>query len=232
MVFPLWEEAIMASNFSMRKVREAVTQALAERGLRPRTLARLAGLGETAIRDILKEMTDDVRLGTLSKIAEVVEMPLVAFAGLRAVPLLGTVGDGARISSSVTQGHALAPAVYTSCSDLVAYRVASRSLEPKLSTGDILYVASRALRPQEPVDPELLYVAELENGDLLVRRVLSRPEPGTSVLSLPAGQRKQDAVVTSLRPILMICPNAAQRLLMRDTAIRDTGEPAAGTARS
>jgi len=211
----------MASNFSMRKVREAVTKALAERGLRPRTLARMAGLGETAIRDILKEMTDDVRLGTLSKIAEVVEMPLVAFTGLRGVPILGTVGDGARIRAPVTQAPELAPAIYTSVADLIAYHVATRSLEPKLSPGDILYVPARPSGPQEPVDPDLLYVVELENGDLLVRRILSRAETGKSSLSLPAGRRKQEATIVSLRPVLMICPKAAHPMLMRET-----GKPA------
>lgn len=207
----------MASNFSMRKVREAVTKVLAERGLRPRTLAKLAGLGETAIRDILKEMTDDVRLGTLSKIAEVVEMPLVAFAGLRPVPVAGIVGDGARIQPPVTQDHELAPAIYTASSDLVAYHVATRSLEPKLSDGDILYVPTKPLGPHESVDPELLYVVGLDNGDMLVRRVLSRVETGKSLLSLPAGGRKQEAVVTSLRPVLMICPKAAHHMLMRES---------------
>jgi repressor LexA len=207
----------MASNFSMRKVREAVTKALAERGLRPRTLARLAGLGETAIRDILKEMTDDVRLGTLSRIAEVVEMPLVAFAGLRAVPVLGVVGDDARIQAAVTQDHELAPAIYSSAADLIAYHVATRSLEPKLSNGDILYVAAQPLGPREPVDPDLLYVVQLDNGDMLVRRILSRTEDGKSLLSLPAGGHQQEAAIIALRPVLMICPKAAHHMLMRET---------------
>jgi hypothetical protein len=205
----------MASNFSMRKVRAAVTNVLAERGLRPRTLARLAGLGETAIRDILKEMTDDVRLGTLSKIAEVVEMPLVAFAGLRSVPILGIVGENARIRTPVTTDPEVAPAIYTSTSDLAAYHVATRSLEPKLSAGDILYVSTKALGARDAVDPELLYVVGLDNGDLLVRRVLSRAETGAALLALPDGGHGQDAMVASLRPVLMICPKAAHHMLMQ-----------------
>jgi repressor LexA len=199
----------------MPKVRETVTRALAERGLRPRTLARLAGLGETAIRDILKEMTDDVRLGTLSKIAEVVDVPLIAFVGLPCVPVLGFVGDGARILAPVMQGHELVPAIYTPASDLVAYHVATQSLEPKLSSGDILYVPAKPLRPDEPFDPDLFYVVELASGDMLVRNVLSRIAGNKLLLSLPAGRLKREAEVASLRPVLMICPRAASHMLRR-----------------
>lgn len=57
-------------TFSMEAVRNRLESLMEARGIKRKPLAKAAGLGETSIRDIFEESRNDIRVGTLVKLAD------------------------------------------------------------------------------------------------------------------------------------------------------------------
>jgi transcriptional regulator with XRE-family HTH domain len=76
-------------------IRAALRREMERRGIKAKRLAKAAGLGETAVRDIL-EKVDDPRIGTLIKIADALDIPASSLFGSQ-VPVLGKIGAGGSI---------------------------------------------------------------------------------------------------------------------------------------
>jgi transcriptional regulator with XRE-family HTH domain len=76
-------------------IRTALRREMERRGIKAKRLAKAAGLGETAVRDIL-EKVDDPRVGTLIKIADALDIPASSLFGSQ-VPVLGKIGAGGSI---------------------------------------------------------------------------------------------------------------------------------------
>lgn len=68
--------SVMTSETSIEIVRNRLAVAMRHRNVTAKGLARAAGLGETVVRDIVRGMTQDVRLGTIEKLAKALDLSI------------------------------------------------------------------------------------------------------------------------------------------------------------
>lgn len=64
------------------KIAANLAQLMVQRGLNNRSLADRSGLNETAVRDILKGRSKNPTIGTLSKMADALNVPLESLWGV------------------------------------------------------------------------------------------------------------------------------------------------------
>jgi transcriptional regulator with XRE-family HTH domain len=131
-------------------IRAALRREMERRGIKAKRLAKAAGLGETAVRDIL-EKVDDPRVGTLIKIADALDIPASSLFGSQ-VPVLGKIGAGGCILFEEADEPELVDRPPGAGGKLMALKVAGDSMMPVYRDGDIIYVH----RDHEGVRPEYL----------------------------------------------------------------------------
>lgn len=137
----------------LEAVREALRRQMLKKGIKAKKLARAAGLGETAVRDILDHGIEP-KVGTLIKIADALEVPASSLFGAH-VPVLGRVGAGGSVLfEEETDEPELVDRPPGAVGRLMALRVTGDSMMPVYRDGDIVYVA----RDHEGVLPE--YIGE------------------------------------------------------------------------
>lgn len=129
-------------------IRETIETAMRDKGFSRRSLSKAAELSESAVRDLLSR-TDNPGIGTLTKIAEALEMPVdhLTGAGLT-VPVLGNIGAGGEVLFTVDPDAELneaadfptVPRPPLVVGRLMALRVSGSSMLPKYEDGDIIYV--------------------------------------------------------------------------------------------
>jgi repressor LexA len=127
------EEAI-----DINAIRTALRREMERRGFKAKRLAKAAGLGETAVRDIL-EKVDDPRVGTLIKIADALDIPASSLFGSQ-VPVLGKIGAGGCILFEEADEPDLVDRPPGATGKLMALRVTGESMMPVYRDGDIIYV--------------------------------------------------------------------------------------------
>jgi transcriptional regulator with XRE-family HTH domain len=146
-------------------IRQALRREMARKGIRPKRLSKIAGLGETGVRDIL-ETVNDPRVGTLIKLADALEIPASSLFGTQ-VPVLGKIGAGGSILFEETDEPEMVDRPPGAAGRLMALRVTGDSMIPVYRDGDIIYVN----RDHEGVLPD--YIGEecavhtLEGGTFL-----------------------------------------------------------------
>jgi phage repressor protein C with HTH and peptisase S24 domain len=133
-------------------VREALRRAMAAKGAKKKPLAKLAGIGETVVRDFVDKGVEP-RVGTLIKIADALEIPASSLFGPQ-VPVLGKVGAGGSVLFEEYDEPELVDRPPGAVGRLMALRVTGDSMLPVYKDGDIVYVA----RDHEGVLPE--YIGE------------------------------------------------------------------------
>jgi phage repressor protein C with HTH and peptisase S24 domain len=119
-------------------IRIALRREMERRGIKAKKLAKAAGLGETAVRDIL-EKVDDPRIGTLIKIADALDIPASSLFGSQ-VPVLGKIGAGGSILFEEADEPELVDRPPGAAGKLMALRVTGDSMMPVYRDGDIIYV--------------------------------------------------------------------------------------------
>jgi transcriptional regulator with XRE-family HTH domain len=133
-------------------IRAALRREMERRGIKAKRLAKAAGLGETAVRDIL-EKVDDPRIGTLIKIADALDIPASSLFGSQ-VPVLGKIGAGGSILFEEADEPELVDRPPGAAGKLMALSVTGDSMMPVYRDGDIIYVN----RDHEGVLPQ--YIGE------------------------------------------------------------------------
>jgi SOS-response transcriptional repressor LexA len=130
----------MGEAFDIEAIREAITRHMARKKIKRKPLAKAAGLGETAIRDIFNPERNDVRVSTLVKLAEYFETTVDEMTGRDPVHLLGKVGAGGAILFEETDEPELVPRPAFTPGKLMALQVVGDSMMPKYEAGDVIYV--------------------------------------------------------------------------------------------
>jgi len=118
--------------------REALQRVMLAKGIKAKRLSKVAGLGETAVRDILDKGVEP-RVGTLIKIADALEIPASSLFGSQ-VPVLGKVGAGGCVLFEEADEPELVDRPPGATGRLMALRVAGDSMLPVYRDGDIIYV--------------------------------------------------------------------------------------------
>lgn len=143
----------MAEVVDINAIRQQLRRQMADKKVKSRRLAKMAGLGETAVRDLL-EKVDDPRVGTLIKIADALEIPASSLFGNQ-VPVLGQVGAGGSVLfNEENEEPELVDRPPGAVGRLMALRVTGDSMLPVYREGDVVYCA----RDHEGVLPE--YIGE------------------------------------------------------------------------
>lgn len=139
-------------GIDINAIRTALRREMERKGFKAKRLAKAAGLGETAVRDIL-ETVDDPRVGTLIKIADALDIPASSLFGSQ-VPVLGKIGAGGSILFEEADEPELVDRPPGAAGKLMALRVTGDSMMPVYRDGDIIYVH----RDHDGVMPE--YIGE------------------------------------------------------------------------
>jgi phage repressor protein C with HTH and peptisase S24 domain len=156
----------MAEVVDINVIREALRKAMEDRKIKPKRLSKIAGLGETAVRDLM-ETTTDPRIGTLIKLADALKIPASSLFGDQ-VPVLGKVGAGGSVLfNDETHEPELVDRPPGAVGRLMALQVTGDSMFPVYRDGDIVY----ANRDHEGVLPEYIgeecVVLTVEGGHFL-----------------------------------------------------------------
>lgn len=100
-------------------------------------LSKAAGLGETAVRDIMKN--PDVRVGTLIKLADALDIPASSLFGSQ-VPVLGKVGAGGTVLFDENPDPEMVDRPPGATGKLMALQVTGDSMIPVYRDGDVVYI--------------------------------------------------------------------------------------------
>lgn len=129
----------MAQKQDMAAIRERLQAAMDARGIKAKRLSIDAGLGETAVRDILSPESTDVRVGTLRKLATVLEWPVDDLVA-GGVEKSGKIGAGGRIVFDELDEPELVERPPDAPGRLLALEVQGDSMFPVYRDRDVVYV--------------------------------------------------------------------------------------------
>lgn len=157
-----------------KEIAERLRYYMEESGLSARRLSLSAGLADTAVRDILNQKSHNPKFDTLSKLADVLNIPVrLLTEGRKTVPIVGYIGAGAIVYSM--DDHANGAGLEEvdappGCGEgAVAVIVRGDSQYPAYRDGDIL-IYDTHLPPGEAVGREC--VTRLTDGRTMLKIVM------------------------------------------------------------
>jgi len=205
----MWDRSHMSETHDMERVRGALKRAMDRAGMRAKPLAIAAGLGETAVRDLLSPDSRDVKISTLQKLAGQLNTTLEDLIGSQTVPLSGRIGAGGTIiyeDMGLVDGVPRPPAM---SGPLEALEVQGDSMLPKFSEGDVVYIQ----KLHDGLHPSYFgeYCAvRLETGETYLKLLARGTKPGHYTLRSLNAADIEDVKITWATPIVMILPRFAR----------------------
>lgn len=186
-------------------VKAGLERAMKSRGIKAKPLAIAAGMNDTVVRDILKGKSRDPKIGTLVKLAEVLETPVTDILGIPRVPLVGRIGAGGTIAwIDEPDPDASVPLPPTETANgLIALEVCGDSMLPRYDPGQIVYVR----RLHDGLMPEYLgqYCAvELMDGGVFLKILSPGTEPGRYTLRSLNAADMENVEVRWASPVLFV----------------------------
>lgn len=200
----------MGEVFDMAILRDRLRKRIDALGTNQRRVAMQAGLGQTAVRDILKMDLQDVKASTLIKIADVLETTVEELTGTDPVFLIGKIGAGGTILYNEEDAEPeTVPRPPLGKGRLIALQVQGDSMLPKYDPGDIIYIR----RDHEGVLPAYIgwhcAVRTVEGGTYL--KILEPgSEPGKYTLLSHNAPPMRDVELEWAAPVLYVLPKGPQ----------------------
>lgn len=185
------------SEFNIEAFKARLQSLMDEHNIKRKPLAKRAGLGETAIRDLFDAKRSDVRVGTLVRLADVFDITVDELINDPQLKLSGRIGAGGEVlfNGEDHEGEGHAPRPPGAHGQVIALRVVGSSMLPKYEDGDIVYV-DRSVDgiPQDAIG-EYCAVRTQDGGTFL--KILAKgPTPGKFTLrSLNAPDMEEQDVV-------------------------------------
>jgi phage repressor protein C with HTH and peptisase S24 domain len=195
----------------LERVRAEIRRVMEAKGLRPKPLAKLAGLGDTSIRDLLDNEDRDIKLGTLHKIADALEINVEDLLGVEPVTLAGRIGAGGSIIFEEVPGETV-PRPPGLGGRLEALEVRGDSMLPRYSSGDVVYIR----REHEGIQAEAMgefCAVRLSSGETYVKLLARGSRPGFFTLRSLNADDIEDVEIDWATPIIFVLPRAARRLM-------------------
>jgi repressor LexA len=189
---------------NIAEVREALRRLMRDKKIAAKRLSKVAGLGETAVRDILDKGVEP-RVGTLIKIADALEVPASSLFGSR-VPVLGRIGAGGSVLFEETDEPELVDRPPGAVGRLMALRVTGDSMFPVYRDGDVIYVA----RDHEGVLPEYLgeeCAVHTYEGGTFLKTLAAGSEPNRYTLVSFNAPPMENIEVVWATPVLFVMRN-------------------------
>jgi len=213
---PLFTNPLVSSNlagvtepFDMTAIRDNLLRAMTERKVKPTTLSLSVGKNRTLVKDLL-EKSQDIQVGTLTKLAGALNVPLSDLLAAPRVAVVGRIGAGGTVIFEDLGNDELVLRPPGISGTLVALVVEGDSMFPKYRGGDIIYI-------QRDHDGILLdYIDEdcavrLTGGETYIKQLIRGSEPNRwTLLSLNAPPM-ENVEVEWATPVRFIMPARSRR---------------------
>jgi len=201
----------MADNINMVSIREALRRTMARKHVKPTTLSLMVGTNRTLVKDLL-EKTNDINIGTLTKLAGALNVSLSDLISAPQVPIVGYIGAGGEVifEEYRTGETVMRPPGITGT--LEALVVRGSSMLPKYRDGDIIYIQKthNGLLEADIGDD---CAVRLTTGETFVKQLLHGSEANRfTLLSLNAPPIENVEIEWATR-VLFIMP-ARSRLML------------------
>ena len=173
------------------KIAANLERIIAEKGTNNRAVAEAAGLGHTAVRDIIIRKVRNPTFATLLKLAEVLRVDVAEIVGIERetkkpverIAVAGKVGAGAKVplSDPYPKGEGL---YHVECPPqlsphgVVAVEVEGDSMVPMYQPGHVLFFSRNSHEGVLSEDVGFPCVVECEDGNAWVKLVKRGDEPG------------------------------------------------------
>lgn len=189
---PLFEKSLdwsnyrrMADELDIETIRATLRRIMKQKDVKPTTLSLAVGTNRTLVKDLL-EKSKDIQIGTLTKLAGALDVPLADLLSAPRVPIVGHIGAGGEIifEDMGVDDFVLRPPGISGT--LIALVVKGSSMLPKYKEGDIIYIQ----RTHDGVLPE--YIGEdcavrLSGGETYIKQLIEGSQPRRfTLLSLNA----------------------------------------------
>jgi len=201
----------MADEYEVSRVKAEIKRLMELKGLRNKPLAKAAGLGETAIRDMFERENSDMKVGTLHKVAGALDVSVDDILGAAGVPIVGRIGAGGNvIYEEADLGSA--PRLPGMGGKLEALEVDGSSMLPKYASGDVVYIS----RDRSGVDEDDIgefCAIRLNSGETYIKQLAHGSRPGFFTLRSLNAEDIVDVDVEWATPILFVVPRATRRRL-------------------
>lgn len=211
----------------LKDVLDRIDRRLKEVGLSATAASKKAGLGEDAIRNLRRAVEKDDRVGistkTLTALAPVLGTTaswLLEGSGPREalVRIIGRVGadtEGTVIMTTGQEAGDMAPVPPSGNSECYALEVRGHSMRGLADDGALVYISDQ----RTPPTPDMLghvVLVELEDGRVLVKRLLRGSKPGVYDLESIVGPTLEDQrIVWAAHVIAIVPPYEARRIIVR-----------------
>lgn len=199
------------SEFNMDAFRARLQRLMDDRKIKRKPLAKAAGLGETSIRDLFDEKRNDVRIGTLVRLADYFAIPVDELIDDPEMRLAGRIGAGGEIVFEASDLHdgPVVPRPPGQHGNVMALEVVGASMFPKYEDGDIVYVNSNPSGIAENALGNYCAVRTAEGGTYL--KILAKGSmPGKFTLRSLNAPDMEDQEVVWATPVKWAQPKAAR----------------------
>lgn len=201
----------MSDSYEVARVKAELRRLMELKGIKAKPLAKLAGLGETAVRDIFEREGADMKVGTLHKLAGALDVTIDDIIGAAAVPLVGRVGAGGNvIYAEVHEGSVPRPPGLAT--PVEALEVDGSSMLPRYSSGDIVYIAREHDGVVE-ADIGEFCAMRVSTGETYIKQLAYGSRPGFFTLRSLNAEDIVDVELDWATPIVFVLPRAARRRL-------------------
>lgn len=196
-------------DIEIDKIRSFIAAEMERQKLSRRALSGRAGIGITAIRDLL-ERTANPGISTLNKVAGALNLPLEALLGRDSVPLVGKIGAGGLVSyASDDDDYEMVARPPNAVGDILALEVLGDSMLPKYEAGDVIYIN------QQHPDPAHRHVGEycairLADGGTYLKMLAKGVAPDRYTLRSLNAADLEDVEVEWATPVLFIMPRRSR----------------------
>lgn len=127
-------------DFDMEAFRARLQSLMDAQGIKRKPLAKAAGLGETSIRDIFDADRNDVRAGTLVKLAGYFDVTIEDLISEPHVGVAGRIGAGGEVYFEAEDSPQMVDRPPGAHGKVMALEVVGSSMLPKYEEGDIVFV--------------------------------------------------------------------------------------------
>ena len=205
------DNAHMSKSAEIARIHARIQQAMERKKIRPKPLSISAGLGETAVRDLL--LGDDVRISTLRKLAGALDLYLEDLIGYESVPLTGRIGAGGTLIFEENGSFEFVVRPPGLTGDIEALEVIGDSMLPRYSSGDVVYI-------QRTIDGVLPnYIGEfcavrLTTGETYLKLLARGSQTNSFTLISLNSADIEDVRLEWATPILFVLPSFARKNLL------------------
>lgn len=200
----------MGDVFDMEAFRANLRKAMEKKGIKPTTLSLAVGENRTLVKSIF-ERNGDIKIGTLSRLASVLDVSLDTLLSLPPVQIVGFIGAGGSIVFEEFLSDESAPRPPAISGELEALVVRGDSMLPKYKDGDIIYIQKQHDGLLEDYIGEECAV-RLVTGETYLKQLIRGSEPQRFTLLSLNAPPIEDVEVEWATPIAFILPARSRAL--------------------